>query len=157
MPTNNLERLITNLQRFDLATEQEKIIEDHKDVLADLQAEQWGSTSKDYAGRDIKLLDNPGGAYRPFTVKQKRLFGVGLGSITDRITNYSTGKLFALLKANIQGGKFFFTSDVPYFKSLMRREGDPTGLDHDQRLKFAETYTRPGIRQVLKEKVGISF
>ena len=159
MPLEHLNTLINNLEQFDLAKEQEIIIEDNKDVLADLQAEQWGSTSKDYAGRDIKLLDNPqyGEGYRPFTIEKKKREGVGLGSVTNRVTNYQTGELFRLMKTNINAGKFFFTSDVPYFKSLMRREGDPTGLDHDQRLKFAETYVRPGINAVLKEKTGLTL
>jgi hypothetical protein len=157
MPLEQLQTLVRNLQQFDLATEQNKIIEDNKDVLADLQAEQWASTSKDYAGREIRLLDNAGGGYRPFTIQQKRLFGVGLGRITDRVTNYQTGELFRQMKTNIANGKFFFTSGVPYFKTLMKREGDPTGLDSEQRLKFAESYVQPGIKVVLKEKTGLTF
>jgi hypothetical protein len=157
MPTNNLERLITNLQRFDLAAEQDKIIEDHKDVLADLQAEQWGERSVDNMDRPIKLLDNVKGVYRPFTIEKKNREGIGLGSVTSRITLFQTGELYKELFATVSNGKFFLSSSVPYFKKLMRRTGDVTGLDYDQRLKFAETYTRPGIRQVLKEKVGISF
>lgn len=157
MPLYNLEQLINNIQQFDLVTEQNKIIEEHKDVLADLQAEQWGSKSKDYAGRDIKLLDNPGGGYRPFTIEKKRTEGFGLGAVTNRITLFQTGELYRSLFATITSSKFFLSSDVFYFKKLMKRTGDVTGLDHDERLKFAETYVRPGIKEVLKQKTGLSF
>ena len=154
---DNLQTLIRNLRTFDLAKEQEQIVVENKDALADLQAEQWGETSKDYAGRDIKLLDNPGGTYRPFTIEKKKSEGIGLGSVTNRITLFQTGALYKELFATISNGKFKLTSSVPYFNTLMRRTGDVTGLDYDQRLKFAETFVRPGIKTALKEKVGISF
>jgi hypothetical protein len=157
MPLDHLAMLIENLQRFDLAAEQEKIIEEHKDVLADLQAEQWGERSVDNMDRSIKLLDNVSGVYRPFTIEKKQREGIGLGSVISRITLFQTGELYKELFTTITNGKFFLSSSVPYFKKLMRRTGDVTGLDYEQRLKFAETYTRPGIRKVLKEKIGITF
>lgn len=157
MPADHLKQLADNLRRFDLEKEQTAIIEKNKDVLADLQAEQWGETSKDYAGRDIKLLDNPGGAYRPFTIAKKRSEGIGLGAVTSRITLFQTGALYRQLFTTITGGKFFLKSTVPYFGKLMKRTGDVTGLDNERTEKFFETYTRPGVKKALKEKVGLEF
>jgi hypothetical protein len=159
MPLDNLEHLITALQTLDVQKEQDAIIEAHKKSLADLQAEQWGSTSKDYAGRDIRLLDNVefDGGYRPFTIKKKTEEGFGLGRITDRITLFQTGTLYKNLFATITAGKFFLTSDVPYFKKLMRRTGDVTGLDADKRLEFAEAFVRPGMAAIIKEKTGLTL
>ena len=157
MPVDNLKHLADSLRRFDLEKEQTKIIEEHKDVLADLQADQWGELSKDYAGRDIKLLDNPGGVYRPFTIQKKRSEGRGLGSVTDRVTLFQTGALYRELFVTIASGKFSLSSSVPYFKKLMNRTGDVTGLDKDHRLEFAETYVRPGVKQALKQQTGLKF
>lgn len=157
MPLDQLEQLITNLSRFSFEEEQNIIIEENKDVLADLQAEQWGSTSKDYAGREIKLLDNPGGRYRPFTIQKKLSEGSGLGRVTNRITLFQTGALYRQLFVTITTQKFFLKSTVPYFSKLMKRTGDVTGLDVDHRRTFAETYVVPGMREALERKTGLTF
>lgn len=159
MPLDQLEKLINNLSQFSFEAEQTKIIEENKDVLADLQAEQWGSISKDYADRDIKLLDNPqyDGGYRPFTIKKKKTEGTGLGRVTNRITLFQTGALYRELFTTITSGKYLLSSEVPYFKKLMKRTGDVTGLDEERRLKFAESYVLPGVKEVLKQKTGLIF
>jgi hypothetical protein len=159
MPADHLKQIADNLKRFNLQDEENTIIEKNKDVLADLQAEQWGGTSKDYAGREIKLLDNSefGGGYKPFTIEKKKTEGAGLGRITDRITLFQTGALYKELFVTITGGKFFFTSHVPYFTTLMKRTGDVTGLSGEQSEKFFDNYTRPGVQKALTEKVGIGF
>lgn len=157
MPLNNLVNLISNLERFSFEKEQQKVIEDNEQILADLQAEQWAE-SRDSTGEKIRLLDNPeyGYGYRPFTIEHKIRYGGGLGSITSRVTLFQTGELYSSLFFKVESGMFFLNSKQDYFSSLMQRT-EADGLDYEQRLKFAESVLMPEIKKVFKQITGLQI
>ena len=150
----DLENTIEKLQAFSFGQELENIVVTHKDDLKVLQRAQWGEESKDRFGNEITLN---GRGYSPYTVTLKQLYGVGLGRVTDRVTNYQTGALYNNLYATVQNGEFELKSNVPYFDELMQREGDANGLDEDYRRIFGEEITLPEIKRIFKEKTGLEI
>jgi hypothetical protein len=141
--TNKLEAL----RRFSFETEVVAIVEDNKDKLAVLQAQQLsqGVNSK---GQQI----NP--QYAPFTVAYKKQFGVGLGAITDRVTFYQTGDLYKRLYAAVDAKTYRMKADTFKFDKMIKRSGkDVVGLNSDSRRDFIMEVTRPQILEVYHQKV----
>lgn len=148
-----LDTLINNLSAFDFQQEQEHIITDNKERLADLQAQQF-AMGKDSKGQPIELIDNPqyGYGYRPYTIFKKQTEGVGLGKITSFVSLYGKGTLYKELNVTIANNTFEIASKVPYWSTLMARTQEDTNkLSADSRRFFAEGYVLPGIEQRLNE------
>lgn len=152
-----LKELNTKLKSFSFEKELLDILKQNAHVLAEYQRRQWGETSTDAKGKKLKLLDNRqyGYLYRPQTVALKKKYGIGLGAVTDRITFYSRGSLYEGLFAKVQKDKIVFGSTVSYFKSLMKRAGNPEGLNPDYIKKFKEEVLIPQIKLRLKQKTGL--
>lgn len=152
-----LEKAYKALSEFDLAEEQLKVIEAHKEDLADIQAAQWAQ-SKDGEGEELRLLDNPeyDYGYTPFTKDMKAQYGVGLGAIYDRVTLFGQGTMYKSLFVTITRGYFIINSPLEYFNELMYRTGQTeVSLNYESRLHFAENFVIPGVKKALREKTGL--
>jgi hypothetical protein len=151
----DLDNLINRLDAFDFEAEQQLVVHENLDQLSELQKKQFAE-SKDANGQPIELKDNAkyGFGYRPFTIEQKKLYGIGLGRVTDRVTLYMSGDLFNEMFARIQGNTYEVASHVPYWSTLTNRlQKEATQLSEDNRRFFGETYVIPGVENALKEKV----
>src|SRR5438105_15278256 len=106
----HLQNKINALQSFSFQDELVKIVTDHKDKLADLQAAQLaqGINSK---GEEI----NP--QYAPFTIEQKKK-KTGLAGVYSRVTYFDTGDLYKSLQAQVSGTKFSIRSESFKFDKM---------------------------------------
>ena len=154
MSLQQLKSVIDKLEAFDFAGEQERIVSDHRNVIADMQAEQL-ALGKNSKGEDITL---DGRGYTPFTIQEKKAKGVGLGKITSRITWFMTGALYGSLYAEVSAHKFYIKSNSFKFDKLVKRSGAKTiGLNETLRRRFAEDIALPEIRKVFISKTGLKF
>lgn len=153
MPTHQLKQFITALETFDFAASQERAVAENTDALAQYQVEQF-SSGKDAENNPITLEGN---GYNPFYADKKRKYGVGLGRVTDRVTLFLTGALYKETFASIASSKVTFSSRVPYWPELLRRTGDVTGLNEENRKDFAYSFLLPFVSKELKSKTGLSI
>jgi hypothetical protein len=143
---------IAALQQFNWQTEMETIIDSNTDKIVELQRDQM-SIGKD---RNGSLTTLNGNGYAPLTIKLKQKYGQGLlGSVTEVVTGYMTGKLYSELETKRSGDVINTISSVEYFETLLGRTGDDwMGLDYDKRLEFGEEVTLPEIKESFKNKTG---
>jgi len=120
MPFPNLFRYTERLAKFDLQYETTRIINENSEYLTNLLAIQL-SQGKDADGANVTVFGKD--YYSDRTVFEKTRHGSGLGKVTDRITNYMSGAFYFGLKVNVNGTRFVFTSDVPYFQDILTRSG----------------------------------
>jgi hypothetical protein len=149
----DLDRLINNLSSIDFEAEQQSIVHENLDELSELQKKQFGE-GIDGKSQPILLKDNAkyNYGYRPFTIQQKKLFGVGLGAVTDHITFYSSGSLYDNIYTQMNGNTFQIASHVPYWSVLMGRTQEQSNvLNEDNRRYFGETIVIPAIEKRLNE------
>lgn len=153
MALDQFESFIGKLQAFDFAKEMDDAITANEDVIPDLVAQQL-AIGKDGKNEDVTLFGKD--EYAPFTIELKEKYGIGLGAVTNRITNYMTGAFYRGLKTEKSGGTFETTSDVEYFGKIQERSGTAiTELNEEHERDFAEQYTLPAIATSLKEKTGL--
>ena len=148
---NPLRKLITDISAFDLEAEQRQIVESNKNVLADFQALVLaeGKNNRGQVRND---------QYAPLTEYIKTRFGQGLGRVTDRVTFYMTGKLYASLEAHINAKTYEVRSPLETWTKMVERIGrENYGLDPERKERFFEEITRPGVREVLIRKTGLRF
>jgi hypothetical protein len=151
----DLDALINNLEAFNFEAEQQTIVHENLDELSNLQKQQFAQGT-DGKGEPIILKDNGkyGYGYRPFTIEQKKLYGIGLGAVTDHITLYGQGNLYDELSTKMDNNTFSTYSPVPYWSTLVNRlNKEATELSEQSRLSFAERIVLPAIDAALKEKV----
>lgn len=154
MPLDSLRTDITNLTAFDWGTELENIVETNVDALTQLQSEQMAK-GIDSEGNETAL---DGNGYQQSTIEYKDKFGQGLGAVTDRVTGYMTGNLYASLKADVKDGQYALSSTVDYFPALLARTGDKwMGLNEDRRKQFSNNVTIPAIQLIFKDKTGFEI
>lgn len=150
MPLDDLRKLRDAINNFDFAAEQEQIVTDNKDVIADLQAEQWAQGLASDGGQIYP-------EYAPYTIEQKR-GKPGLSGVTSHVTFYDTGETYRLLTAMINSGHYTITAATFKFDKIIKRSGKRVvGLTYDSREKFAKGVTLPGIKKVFKEKTGLEI
>lgn len=83
------------------------------------------------------LLEGMG--YQPSTINQKKRFGVGLGSITDRVTLYGTGESYRTADLEVVGDDINVKFTTPYFPEVMQKTSDQIiGLDDENRGEYIE-------------------
>lgn len=151
MALDNLEKLLQGLQAWDGHKEFLDIVDANAPVLSMLQQDQL-SEGKDNTGQ-VRSDD-----YRPFTIAYKRMFGIGLGAITDRVTFFMTGQLYDSLTTRITGDNFLVQSPLPTFNKMIERVGDDNyGLDEQRRIDFATNTAMPLYRERFKEVTGLTM
>jgi len=153
MPLPNFKRQIDALAAFDFGSAQKQSIEHNKEVLLNMQAEQFAK-GVDKDDNEI-LLEGRGYAFS--TIISKRLFGRGLGAVVMHVTLFQTGALYKQLFISIVGSKFSFSSRVSYFGELMMRTGDVTGINYENRLEFAEQFVIPFVSKELQATTGFKI
>lgn len=119
MSFNNLLKRIANTEDFDVQRNTLEILQENSELIADMVAQQL-ALGKD--GNDEDVLIN-GSGYKPSTIYQKKNFGSGLGAVTDRVTNYSSGAFYQSLILETKGSLFFVESPLPYFGDIIGRSG----------------------------------
>lgn len=155
MPFDGLQNLISKLDAFDFGAELETIVEENKDKIPDLIRKQL-EAGKD--GNDVPNTIFGRSGYSPKTVEIKRANGVGLGAITDRITNYMTGAFQESLEVKVSGQVFEADSDVSYFGDItLYSSPELLFVDEENRREFANEVTIPGIRAALLSKTGLTI
>lgn len=151
MALNGLKKLIDGLGSFDLEREQHMIIVINKDKLADLQATQLSQAINNKGQREVD-------SYALYTIEQKLATGVGLGRVTDRVTYYMTGKLYASLFAYISSKTFEVRSPLETWGKMVRRiRKENYGLSPASKQEFREDITIPQLREVFFRKTGLKF
>lgn len=158
MDFTNLQNIINGLKSFNAHDEVVKIIDDNSKAIVDLQKDQLSEgINKDGNER----MDS----YRPFTIQQKKLFGTGIGRITDHVTFYMTGNLYNSLLFKRDGDEFITESNEDTYTKMIDRingggsfygsEKDEYGLSPDSRLDFATKITLPEFAKVFEEKTTL--
>jgi hypothetical protein len=155
MPFQDLENRINKLQAFDFGQELQEIVSDNLDKLPVYLKEQLAA-GRDGNDQPTTIFGRHG--YSPKTVEIKQANGVGLGAVTDRITNYMSGDFFNSITEKLEGQVFEADSEVSYFGDIILRSPEAL-LDIDQRnrLDFATTITLPAIKQALLSKTGLTI
>lgn len=149
MPLNGIIKLRDNLKVFDLAQEQEDIMRGNAERLTDIMAEQMAQ------GRDITGQIRAD-EYAPFTVRYKRELGQGLGSVTDRVTFYMTGKLYASLFAAVSARTVEIKSPLETYDKMLERVGRANyGFSPDSAGTVREEIVRPQLSAIMLQKLGL--
>ena len=127
MPFENLYNKIVAIEEFDIVEETREILINNQEYLLHLLKNQL-QLGKDGNGEDILLIRK--GLYFDFysekTIDLKEEYGFGLGSITNRVTDYFTGTFYNSIYIVISGTSFQLLSDVSYFEDILshRKGGD---------------------------------
>jgi hypothetical protein len=152
MPLDDFQNKIDSLRYFDFGEELQVIVSDNLDKLPPFITKQL-EAGKDGHGQSATIFDST--EYRPRTIAIKKEKGVGLGAVTDRVTNYMSGDFYHSLKMEMEGQVFEADSDVSYFGDIRLRSQDSLlEVDEPNRKEFAETVTLPAIKESLLQKTG---
>lgn len=155
MALQNLEKRIQKLQAFNFGEELITIVSENLDKLPVYVREQLAA-GKDGNDEPAKIFDNT--EYSPKTIAIKKKKGVGLGAVTDRVTNYMSGDFYNSIDEKMEGQVFEPDSDVSYFGDIRLRSSDALlDIDRKNRLDFAQTITVPAIKAALLAKTGLTI
>lgn len=151
MPLPGLKKLISDLQGFDLEREQHIIVVDNRDRIADIQAAQLAE-GKDNTGQ-IRQDE-----YTPFTVRYKQQFGQGLGRVTDRVTFYMTGKLYASFFTYVSSKTVEVKSPLETYNKMIERIGQQKfGLSPESKNIFRDEIMRPSLADIFFRRIGLKL
>lgn len=155
MPFPGIEKLITDLKVFDAESELRSIVEDNKEVLTNYIRLQL-SKGFDGDGQQSKIFDKTN--YAEETIAIKKSEGVGLGAVTDYVTNFMTGDFYASLKVDVEGNVFDFDSDVPYFGEIRLYSSDAfLKVSEENRKDFAINIVLPEMNRRISERTGLKI
>lgn len=140
---------------MDWKAELVEAIEANTDKLAELQKDQL---ERGVDGQGDLSLATRGAFYQPATIAYKKIFGVGLGAETDRVTNYMTGNLYAGLQKKVVGETIETMDNVSYFDDVKARSSaSQFDLGESSRLQFAKEVVLPTVADSFLSKTGISI
>jgi len=152
---DNFENGIKKLQAFDFGQELQDIVENNSEKLTGYVRQQL-EAGIDGEGKPNTIFGRT--EYAPRTIEIKQSTGVGLGAVTDYVTNYMTGAFHESLIMEVEGQTFEADSDVPYFGDIKLYSSDALlEVDEENRMEFAETVTLPGIKEALLTKTGLTI
>lgn len=155
MPLDDLKERIEKLQAFDFGREMEEIVADNLDKITPMIKEQL-EAGKDGEDKPNTIFGRSG--YSPKTVEIKQTNGQGLGTVTDRITNFMSGDFYESLRTEMEGRVFEEDSDVSYFGDITLYSSPVLlDLDEEHRKEFGENITLPAIKERLLEKTGLEI
>lgn len=125
----------------------DNIVLAHSNDLADLQAAQL---AKGITSTGEEILP----PYAPFTIEQKKKYGIGLGRVTDHVTAYMTGETYKLLQAKVNAGKFTIVANTYKYGLLEQHYGLKLfGLTRESRIEFRDHVVIREVQQAYKEQV----
>ena len=149
MALDDLENKIAAFSALDFHNELVSVIEDNEDLLVNLQQSQLAS-GFDAEGQAVNATIYP--SYSPYTIKQKKKYGVDLGAVTDRVTNYMTGAMYNSMTKQIDGDNVTTNSDVGYFPERKQWSGEKAfDLNESYRREFAEEKVIPHIQNIVAD------
>jgi len=124
---NGFKRFLQKIRTFIAAKEvDEEIKLDSGEIVKMVQIQLARGT--DGLGEPVYLTDMFGKKkyyYAMRTIRRKDIIGIGLGSITDHITNYMTGAFYQSLFVETYGdGSWQVLSDSPLIELIKQRSGD---------------------------------
>jgi hypothetical protein len=136
---------IKKVQEFDPVAETMDIIEKNADFIKELLRGQLAS-GRDGQGKPVTLFGRD--FYADSTIFYKERHGVGIGKITDHITNYDSGTFYSMLKVRTAESVFEITSDVEYFNDIIARSGSVImELDSVNMARLANEVVIPQLKQ----------
>ncbi len=95
--------------------------------------------------------------YKKSTIAKKKKFGVGIGRITTRITNYMTGDFYNQLKVDIKLKKGKYTgydlsSSVEYFDKIIQRSGKDILVLNSKNKRILKDLIVKDLKQIMNKK-----
>jgi len=131
------------------------------EFFAELAINETAKTGADILAAQLASgVDGNGNSlkpYAPITVQIKKKYGKGLGAITDRRTNYMTGKHYSDLYVTAKAGELLMGSDDPKSKFIQEREGDAIyRLNSDSKEDYAQEHF-PVFKREFTQATGLSF
>lgn len=161
MPLGGLKGLMDKLAAFDFGQELETIVEEHIDVVADLQREQM-SEGRGVDGNYIRpfysedpYFKTPGAAERYALWKEK--ITPNPKRPKDVPNLLINGYFYGSLEAKVESGVFTIGSNVELGDKIFEEHKNAQGLNAVKRLEFAETFTLPNITLSLRQKTGLEI
>lgn len=144
---------VKKIDSFDIEKEAIDILEENIEFLKHLLTEQL-SKGIDGDGNQVTIFGRD--YYSKFTIEIKTNYGKGLGSATDRITNYMGGLFYSSIFVKINGRNFSFSSDVPYFSDILLRSGGEKiiQLNRENLDIFTKSVMIPELQKRFKSKVN---
>lgn len=153
MPLDAFKNTIDMLRAFDFGAAQEKAVEDNVDELPAMVREQLAG-GEDGDGNDNTIFGRD--TYAPKTIEIKKEKGVGLGAVTNYITNYMTGQFYETVEVKMENGAFELKSDVPYFEEIKQYSSSALlEVSEEHRLEFAEDFVMPSVENDLLQETGL--
>lgn len=148
----NISSKIRAIVEFDVVKETIEIIAINADYLSNLLRDQL-AVGEDGNGKSVTVFGNT--QYQPVTVWNKRQAGVGLGRVTEWITNFMTGDFYAGIHPLTDGKKLIFKSEVPYYEDIITQSGGSIMKLNDFHLnKFKQEILIPELDKRLKQRNG---
>jgi hypothetical protein len=150
MALDGFQDTLSKFAALDFNQELLLIVEENTPTLEQLQRDQM-ATGLDADGQPVNAAYGP--YYRPYTIEQKKKFGVGLGAVTDRVTNYMTGSFYESLQKKVySNGIVESNSNVSYFEDILTRSGEKAlDLNEENRLLFAHEIVVPSISKIIND------
>lgn len=158
---DTLFEFIDKLKAFSAHDQVLTIVEDHGEMLADLQRHQM-LEGRGVDGEFIK----PGYSENPYfkTPEAGLRYGRWKQKITpnpqrpvDTPNLIINGFFHKSIYAKFNGDDFEMESDAPFGEEVFAVHKNAQGLNEEKRLLFAENVTVPEFRKVLHEKTGLQF
>lgn len=118
--TNALNK-IRKATTFDVTAEVMKIINLNESFMVFLLKQQL-QAGIDGNGKGVTVFGRS--EYRQVTIEAKEYEGIGLGAVTDRITNYMFGNFYDSLYVQTEGTVFTYKSDLDYAVDIRKQSGD---------------------------------
>jgi len=126
MALTGLRKFITKIQRFNAERElQNTLVRDSKDIVNSVKI----NLSRGLDGNDEPVYLIRHGSkqytYAIRTIQNKDIFGVGLGSVTENITNYKSGAFYNSIYLQVNSdGTFQVLSSDSKFELIKYRSGE---------------------------------
>ena len=148
-----LKKFIENLKKFSAPKEVEKEVRVEVQEIVKMVQRQLalgvdGNSNKVYLIRyGIEHYD-----YAPRTIRNKSQIG-GLGSFTDHITNYMSGRFYNSLFVEVyNGGSFEVMSNSPLIEIIKERSGpDIIKLSRESEQYLFEHQIAPDLQETIDE------
>jgi hypothetical protein len=155
----NLEWIMKGLSSFNARDEVERIVDENKDVLTDLQRDQM-MEGRSVDGDYIRpyYSENPyfksAAAALKYAEWKQEITPNELRPL-DVPNLYINGRFHNSLKTVMNGDEFSIESDDIKGASIFEEHKNAQGLDEDSRLKFATEITLPKFAEIFKEKTTL--
>lgn len=144
MPLTNFYNKIVRLQTFDVLKETMEIINANAEEIKVLLINQL-QRGKDGKKQNVTVFGRD--YYADKTVFEKERHGVGLGKLTEWITNYMTGSFYNSLVVKTSGTVFDIKGEVEYFPDIIKRSGTVImQLDIDSLEIFKQKFLAPQLK-----------